>query len=257
MTSEETDGFYAVESIAGEDAPCLEHYSELFEEFSSAHRVRILVYLEETEIESASEIADTIGLSESNLSYHIGRLVDEGLVENESRSSHDEAGNYSYYRLTSRGERQLDNLVEFIVRDQVDEAELELDADEDDLTLEEAAKGFGTGRQEESPSAEKLKGALTTVQENALTARERIAAVSSKIPQKRIAQKFHRFGSDDAPRESHLESGSAKVVHTKFDENREKVARAAVEDEMNNVFQSTENGTVVDEKQPTQSVEKR
>lgn len=58
----------------------------LLKALSNENRLLIMCYLTEAEEMSVGELADRVGLSQSALSQHLGKLRDEGLVETRRQS---------------------------------------------------------------------------------------------------------------------------------------------------------------------------
>ncbi len=58
----------------------------LLKALSNENRLLIMCYLAETEEMSVGELADRLGLSQSALSQHLGKLRAEGLVETRRQS---------------------------------------------------------------------------------------------------------------------------------------------------------------------------
>jgi ArsR family transcriptional regulator, cadmium/lead-responsive transcriptional repressor len=88
----------------------LELKAKLFRGFSDTSRLSILEALRDKPL-NVGEIVQATGLSQSNISNHLGCLRDCGLVTNEQR------GRYTYYRLTDDRIASLLSLAEELLSD--------------------------------------------------------------------------------------------------------------------------------------------
>lgn len=88
----------------------LELKAKLFRGFSDSSRLSILEALRVQPL-NVGEIVQVTGLSQSNISNHLGCLRDCGLVTNEQR------GRYTYYRLTDDRIDSLLRLAEELLSD--------------------------------------------------------------------------------------------------------------------------------------------
>lgn len=91
-------------------AQSLELRSKLFRGFSDASRLAILEVLREGP-RAVNQIVQTTGLSQPNVSNHLGCLRDCGLVISEQR------GRYSYYRLSDPRVEELLSLADQLLAD--------------------------------------------------------------------------------------------------------------------------------------------
>jgi len=88
----------------------IELQAKLFRGFSDPSRLSILEALQDGPL-AVNEIVETTGLSQSNVSNHLGCLRDCGLVFSEQR------GRYSYYQMSDPRVQELLSLADQLLAD--------------------------------------------------------------------------------------------------------------------------------------------
>ncbi|MFB6073426.1 MAG: ArsR/SmtB family transcription factor [Haloarculaceae archaeon] len=94
----------------------LSEYLAMQRTIANETRFRILRTLSRNGDLSATQLRDALEVPANNLHYHLGELVDAGLIQNRKRSEPDRDGLYSYYRVSPLGEAMLEHGVEELLR---------------------------------------------------------------------------------------------------------------------------------------------
>jgi DNA-binding transcriptional ArsR family regulator len=98
----------------------LEEYLDMQQAIGNETRFRILDLLVAEGAHSATELRAALDVESNTLHYHLGALVDVGLVENRKRKEPSSDGLYSYYRATSLGSGILEEGVRELMREEWD-----------------------------------------------------------------------------------------------------------------------------------------
>lgn len=94
----------------------LDEYLAMQQAIGHPTRYRILRTLVANEELSASELKDAVQVEAHNFHYHLGELVDAGLVDKRTRRTPDNQNFYTYYRPTAMGNAILEHGVEELMR---------------------------------------------------------------------------------------------------------------------------------------------
>lgn len=89
--------------LPDESSLTLAEYLEMQKAIANPTRYRILRTLTLNGELSPSEIRGVVDVASDTLSYHLGELVDVGLVQKRKRRTPDSRGLYTYYKPTSMG----------------------------------------------------------------------------------------------------------------------------------------------------------
>lgn len=94
----------------------LEEYLAMQQAIGHPIRFRILRVLIANDELSAADLNGLVDVDSPNFHYHLGELVDVGLVEKRQRRTADSRGFYTYYRPTGMGRGILEHGVEELMR---------------------------------------------------------------------------------------------------------------------------------------------
>ena len=94
----------------------LEEYLAMQQAIGHPTRFRLLRTLVANDELSAADLKAAVEIESHNYHYHLGELVDVGLVDRRQRRTADSHGFYTYYRPTSMGRGILEHGVEELMR---------------------------------------------------------------------------------------------------------------------------------------------
>jgi DNA-binding transcriptional ArsR family regulator len=94
----------------------LEEYLAMQQAIGHPTRFRILRTLVANDELSAADLKAAVDVESYNFHYHLGELVDVGLVDKRQRRTADSQGFYAYYRPTGMGRGILEYGVEELMR---------------------------------------------------------------------------------------------------------------------------------------------
>ena len=94
----------------------IEEYLAMQRAIGHPTRFRILRTLVANDELSATELDAAVDAASHNVHYHLGELVDVGLVDRRERRTADSQGFYTYYRPTAMGAAILEHGVEELMR---------------------------------------------------------------------------------------------------------------------------------------------
>jgi DNA-binding transcriptional ArsR family regulator len=102
--------------LPDESGLTLEEYLAMQQAIGHRTRFRILRVLIANDELSAADLNGLVDADSPNFHYHLGELVDVGLVEKRQRRTADSRGFYTYYRPTGMGRGILKHGVEELMR---------------------------------------------------------------------------------------------------------------------------------------------
>lgn len=94
----------------------LDEYLSMQRSIGNRTRFEIVYRLVHAGEMSPTELVEAMSIDDSTLHYHLGKLVEEGLVEKRQRTEPGSDGLYSYYRATILAEIILEHGVEALLR---------------------------------------------------------------------------------------------------------------------------------------------
>ena len=99
-----------------ESGLALEEYLAMQQAIGHPTRFRILRTLVTNDELSAADLKAAVEIESHNYHYHLGELVDVGLIDKRQRRTADRQGFYTYYRPTAMGRGILEHGVEELMR---------------------------------------------------------------------------------------------------------------------------------------------